>query len=153
MKNNKKFLRFLVFEMWSIWYTLKSEKYDQNFFFRPISMKKCSGTFQTIFRKKVLVLRKKKIDEKMFENLSNFFLSNLFFLRGATIYNRRSSCLTSLSSISRLFLLCSLSLLLLVDMRVKGNRQSSSSPVSSSSSPFVTSFWRTRQLKAIIIII
>ena len=50
--NNKKILWFLAFEIWLIWYNLKSEKYDQKNYFRPISMKFCSGTFQTILRKK-----------------------------------------------------------------------------------------------------
>ena len=45
-KNNKEILRFLIFEICLIWYTLKSEKYEQHFFFRPISMEKNSGTFQ-----------------------------------------------------------------------------------------------------------
>ena len=44
------------------------EIYDQDFFFRLISMKILLGTNQTILRRQFfLLLRKKEFDEKMFE--------------------------------------------------------------------------------------
>ena len=63
-KNNEKILRFLVFEIWSIWYTLKSEKYDYNFFSSDIN----ADGFKN----------KKIFDEKIIENFSKFFVEISF---------------------------------------------------------------------------
>ena len=58
------------------------EKYYQEFFFRPISIENFSGTNQTILRKYIFILKKKKFDDKCSKNLVEFFFSQLIFFMG-----------------------------------------------------------------------
>ena len=78
------------------------EKYDQNFFFRPISMNIFLGTNQTILNFFFFTFKKKKVfDEKMFvdfskKNFLKFFFSIFFFCGGLRPWTPRAFVLRTL---------------------------------------------------------